>query len=432
VTHHLILGAGPAGVIAAETIRKHAPFDTITMVGDEPEPPYSRMAIPYLLIGNVGERGTYLRKGLTHFADLKINQVVARVQSVQAATKTVALSNGQNLSFDTLLVATGSHPVHPPIPGIDAEGVHTCWTLEDARAIHKLATQGARVLQLGAGFIGCIIMESLAARGVKLSVVEMGDRMVPRMMGPTAGGMIRDWVESKGVQVFTGTKVESITPGKPLQVKLSNGTTVEADLVISAAGVRPAISYLADSGVKCLLGVLTDEHLQTNVPGIYAAGDCAEAFDKVSGKTIVSAIQPNAAEQARVAALNMVAFSRGRPTPQAELKGVTQINVLDTLGLISTSFGDWQGRPGGEHVELTDVPAGRHLSLQFQGDVLVGCNSVGWTDHVGVMRGLVEGQVQLGAWKETLKHDPTQLMNAYLACAQGQDAWSGAEDARRR
>jgi NADPH-dependent 2,4-dienoyl-CoA reductase/sulfur reductase-like enzyme len=431
MTHHLILGAGPAGVIAAETIRKQSPHDTITMVGDEQEPPYSRMAIPYLLIGNVGERGTYLRKSLTHFADLKINQVTALVQSVQAATKTVALDNGQSLSFDTLLVATGSHPVHPPIPGIDSEGVHTCWTMEDARAIQKLATKGARVLQLGAGFIGCIIMEALAARGVKLSVVEMGDRMVPRMMGPTAGGMIRDWCESKGVSVFTGTKVESITPGKPLQVKLSNGTTVEADLVISAAGVRPAIGYLENSGVNCLLGVLTDEHLQTNVPGIYAAGDCAEAFDKVSGKTIVSAIQPNAAEQARVAAMNMVAYSRGQAA-RANLKGVTQINVLDTLGLISTSFGDWQGRPGGEHVELTDLPAGRHLSLQFKDDVLVGCNSVGWTDHVGVMRGLVEGQVKLGAWKETLKQDPTKLMEAYLACAQGQGEWSGAEDERRR
>jgi NAD(P)H-nitrite reductase large subunit len=244
--------------------------------------------------------------------------------------------------------------------------------------------------------------------------------MVPRMMGPVAGGMIRDWCESKGVQVFTSTKVESITAGKPLQVKLSNGKTVEADLVISAAGVRPAIGYLENSGVRCLLGVLTDEHLQTNVAGIFAAGDCAEAFDKVSGKMIVSAIQPNAAEHARGQKL------------AAHLQGVTQINVLDTLGLISTSFGDWQGRPGGEHVELTDVPQGRHLSLQFKDDVLVGCNSVGWTDHVGVMRGLVEGQVKLGAWKEVLKADPTRLMEAYIGAAQGQQEWLGANDTRRR
>ena len=446
MTHHLILGAGPAGVIAAETLRKHAPGDTITLVGDEPEAPYSRMAIPYLLIGNIDERGTYLRKSPQHFDDLRIQQIKAKVTRVDAAGKTVHLDNGQSLAFDKLLIATGSHPVRPPIAGMDLPGVHPCWTLEDARAIQALAKPGARVLQMGAGFIGCIIMEALAARGVKLSVVEMGDRMVPRMMGPVAGGMIRDWCEAKGVQVFTGTKVEAITQGADtgllgklasavglssgpgngaLQVRLSNGKTIEADLVISATGVRPAIGFLKDSGITCLQGVLTDACLQTNVPGIFAAGDCAEAFDMVSGKTMVSAIQPNAAEQARVAALNML----GQKT---ELKGVTQINVLDTLGLISTSFGNWEGVAGGESAVLTDPAGGKHLSLKFKDDVMVGCNSVGWTDHVGVMRGLVEGQVRLGAWKDRLLQDPTQLMDAYLDCAQGQGQWSGAADTRRR
>jgi NADPH-dependent 2,4-dienoyl-CoA reductase/sulfur reductase-like enzyme len=447
--HHVILGAGPAGVIAAETIRKHAPADTITLVGDEAEPPYSRMAIPYLLIGNIKETGTYLRKSLTHYSDLRIDQVGGRATAVDPKARTVTLDNGSALKFDRLLIATGSHPVRPPIPGMDSPGVHPCWTLEDARAIAALAKPGARVLQMGAGFIGCIIMEALAARGVELSVVEMGDRMVPRMMGPTAGTMIREWCEKKGVKVYTGTKVEAIEvagdngggvigkiasaiglgssepAGKGLRVKLSGGQTVEADLVISATGVRPAIGFLKDSGITCLQGVLTDEYLQTNVPGIYAAGDCAEAFDKVSGKTIVSAIQPNAAEQARVAALNMVG-------QKADLKGVTQINVLDTLGLVSTSFGNWEGVPGGQHAELTDKAGGRHLSLQFQGDVMVGCNSVGWTEHVGVMRGLVEGQVHLGEWKDRLLHDPTRLMDAYLASAQGQGQWAGAADARRR
>jgi NAD(P)H-nitrite reductase large subunit len=446
MTHHLILGAGPAGVIAAETLRKHAPADTITLVGDEPETPYSRMAIPYLLIGNIDEQGTYLRKKPQHFDELRIQHIKAKVTRVDAAGKTVQLDNGQSLAFDKLLIATGSHPVRPPIEGMDLPGVHPCWTLEDARAIQALAKPGARVLQMGAGFIGCIIMEALAARGVKLSVVEMGDRMVPRMMGPVAGGMIRDWCEAKGVQVFTGTKGEAIgrasEPGLlgklasavglssgpaegALQVRLSNGQTLEADLVISATGVRPAIGFLKDSGITCLQGVLTDECLQTNVPGIFAAGDCAEAFDLVSGKTMVSAIQPNAAEQARVAALNML----GQKT---SLKGVTQINVLDTLGLISTSFGNWEGVPGGQSAVLTDLAAGKHLSLKFKDDVMVGCNSVGWTEHVGVMRGLVEGQVRLGAWKDRLIQDPTKLMDAYLECAQGQSHWSGAADTRRR
>lgn len=422
---HVILGAGPAGVIAAETIRKHAPNDVITIVGDEPEAPYSRMAIPYLIAGNIAEAGTHLRHTADHYDRLKIDVRRDRAASVDVAKKAVVLASGETLAFDRLLIATGSQPAKPPIPGIDRPGIHTCWTLADARSIMSLAKPGARVLQMGAGFIGCIIMEALAARGVALTVVEMGDRMVPRMMGPTAGGMIKAWCEKKGIRVVTGAKVNAIEGASPLVAKLSTGLSIEADLVINATGVKPAIGFLENSGVKCLLGVLTDEHMQTNVAGVYAAGDCAEAFDSMTEKTVVSAIQPNAADQARIAALNMV----GIPT---KLPRVTQINVLDTLGMISTSFGDWQGVNGGDHVELTDEKDGRHLSLQFKGDVLVGCNSVGWTDHVGVMRGLVEGKVKLGAWKEALMRDPTQLAAAYIAAAQAQSQWSGANDTRRR
>lgn len=450
MTHHVIIGAGPAGVIAAETLRKHAPNDQITLIGDEPDAPYSRMAIPYLLMGNIQEEGTYLRKTITHWADLRIERTTARVTKLDTAARRVSLGNGASLHFDTLLLATGSKPVQPPVPGIDLPNVHTCWTLEDARAIMAKAQPGSRVLQMGAGFIGCIIMEALAARGVKLSVVEMGDRMVPRMMGPVAGGMIRRWVESKGVQVHTGARVQRIEqpePGLldtalnfigslfgsegesknagPMQVHLSNGQVLEADLVISATGVKPAMDFLEHSGVMCLQGILTDEHMQTNVPGIFAAGDCAEAFDQVSGKPIVSAIQPNAADQAYVAAMNMLG-------KKAVLKGVTQINVLDTLGLISSSFGNWEGVPGGQSAEWVDEANNRALSLKFDGDVMVGCNSVGWTEHIGVMRGLVEGRVRLGEWKDKLLTDPTQLMHAYLACAQGQGHWNGAADTRRR
>ncbi len=432
--HHVILGAGPAGVIAAETLRKHAPDDRITLVGEEREAPYSRMAIPYLLMGNIGEEGTLLRKGARHYSELRIEAVRARATRVDVKARQITLDDdaGATLAYDTLLIATGSTPARAPIPGMELPGVHNCWTLADARAIMAGAAKGARVLQMGAGFIGCIILEALAARGVQLTVVEMGDRMVPRMMGPAAGGMIRQWVESKGVAVFTGTRVEAIAPGagQTLDVKLSNGQTLNVDLVISATGVKPTIGFLQDSGIRCLQGVLTDEHMQTNVPGVYAAGDCAEAFDKVSGTTMVSAIQPNAAEQARVAALNMA--QQHKAGRRAALRGVTQINVLDTLGLISASFGNWQGVSGGEHAELTDAAHWRHLSLQFKDDVLVGCNSVGWTEHVGVMRGLVEGQVRLGEWKDRLLADPTQLMPAYLATAQAQGAWSGAVDERRR
>jgi NAD(P)H-nitrite reductase large subunit len=429
--HHIIIGAGPAGVIAAETIRKHRAHDQITLIGDEKEAPYSRMAIPYLLVGNIAEQGTHLRKSASHYADLKLNTIQALVKSVQSATKKIVLSDGKELAYDKLLIATGSTPARPPIPGIDLPGIHSCWTLADARNIMSKVKPGSRVLQMGAGFIGCIIMESIANRiettkTGKLTVVEMGDRMVPRMMGPAAGGMIKRWCESKGVAVHTGAKVESIAQnGAALVAKLSNGQSIEADVIISATGVKPTVGFLQGSGIECKTGVLANDHMQTSAPDVYAAGDCAEAFDHMTGTHLVSAIQPNAADQARVAALNMAG-------QHASLKQVTQINVLDTLGLISTSFGMWQGVAGGEQIELKDDAGYKLLSMQFKGDVMVGCNSIGWTDHVGALRGLVEGKVALGEWKAKLQKDPSQLMAAYIATAQGQNQWSGAADVARR
>ena len=415
---HVILGNGPAGVIAAEAIRKHAPADEIVLVGDEPEPPYSRMAIPYLLSGSIAEPGTYLRKGAAHFERLRIRQLADRARAVNTAARKVVLEKGGDLAYERLLIATGSQPARLPTPGADLAGVHSCWTLADARRIMELARPSARVVQIGAGFIGCIILEALASRGVSLSVVEMGDRMVPRMMGQGAGGMIKRWVESKGIKVYTSTRVEAIEhdASGALAVRLSNGERVLADLVISATGVKPNVEFLAGSGIECSHGVLADARLRTSVEGIYTAGDCAEAFDAVLGRHVVSAIQPNAADQAHCAALNMVGRSFA-------LQCVTQINVLDTLGLISSSFGNWEGVAGGDHAERQDDVNHRFIRLEFDGDRLVGANTIGLTEHLGVLRGLIQSRVALGPWKRQLMADPMALSEAYLASAQAQSNW---------
>ena len=416
---HVILGNGPAGVIAAETTRKRSPEAEIVMIGSEDAPPYSRMAIPYLLMGNIQENGTYLRKDPKHFARLKINQLHATVKAVDCKAKQLIFEGKENkpLAFEKLLIATGSVPVQPPVPGIDLPGVHPCWTLEDARAITKLAKPGSRVLQMGAGFIGCIILEALASRKVELTVVEMGNRMVPRMMTEVAGGMIKQWVQSKGVEVFTDTRVQEISQsGSALKVQLSNGKTLEVDLVISATGVRPNIGYLNNSGLKIDTGILVNEYMQTSHPDIYAAGDVTESIDFSTGHRIVNAIQPSAAEQARIAGISMTGGD-------AQSVGAMQINVLDTLGLISSSFGLWSGAKGGDHVEIIDPQRYKYFRLEFLGDVLVGATTVGSTEHIGVLRGLIQSKTALGEWKTHLLKDPTQAMEAYLAKAQAQSAW---------
>ena len=412
---HLILGNGPAGVLATETIRRHRRLDRIVLVGDEAEPPYSRMAIPYLLTGSIGETGTYLRHDPDHFRNLNIDLVQDRASAVDTAAKTIRMTNGRSLTYDRLLLATGSRPIRPPIPGINLPQVLSCWTLEDARSIASGLKPDARILQMGAGFIGCIIMEALAAKGT-LTVVEMGDRVVPRMMTPAASAMIERWCRSKGVEVLTSTRVKAIEAARsngPLRVSLDDGER-EFDVVICATGVKPTIDYLAGSNIEIGPegGIVVDLSMRTNATDVFAAGDCTEAADFSTGAHFVNAIQPDAADQALIAALNMA----GQRT---SWQGAFRMNVLATFGLVSSSFGQWWGSKGGDHVEVTDEDRLRYLRLEFNDAYLIGATSVGLTEHLGVLRGLIQTRTKLTPqWKANLLRDPHKFVDAYLACAQ--------------
>ncbi len=410
--NHVIIGAGPAGVIAAETLRKVDPQASVTIVSDEPEPPYSRMAIPYLLTGGVGEEGTYLRHGADHYQRLGIDVRRERVTRVHAKDARVELEGGGHLDFDRLLIASGSHAVRPPIAGMDLPGVENCWTLTDARRVAEGATKGSRVVLMGAGFIGCIVLEALAKRGVELTVIEMGERMLPRMMDEVGGEMIARWCEAKGVRVMTGTRVAAVDAANgALALALEDGGAVPADLVVCATGVSPNVDFLAGTGIEVEDGVLVDAQLQSSVAGIYAAGDVAQGPDFSTGERQVHAIQPTASEHGRVAALNMA----GRRTP---FRGSLSMNVLNTLGLISSSFGLWMGAEGGEGARAVDADRYRYLRLEFDRDCLVGALALGLTQHVGVIRGLIQTRVRLGDWKKRLMRDPLRVMDAYLDCTQ--------------
>ena len=477
--HHVILGAGPAGVTAAETIRNQDPSAEITLVAGEGEPPYSRMAIPYLLEGKIGEDGTYLRQTKDHYQEQAIKVVEGPTTAVDTGAKSVSLKDGSTLSYDKLLIATGASPVRPPIDGLDQPGVHTCWTLDDARYFTERAQKDAPVVLVGAGFIGSIILESLAKAGVKLTVIEMGDRMVQRMLDETAGNMLKRWCEDQGVRVITGTTVEAIratgaaapapgtadqaqsqgeagesarqeqgffgrlfgmsssqpspssypasgaapaapttndnTPvasGDGLQVALGNGETIDASLVVIATGVRSNTAFLDGSGIKVGNGITVDDHLATSATDVYAAGDVAEGMDLSTGAHDMLAIQPVAVEHGYLAAMNMV----GKPTRH---RGSLNMNVLDTLGLISSSFGQWQGVDGGDSVAKVDDDNYRYIRLEFGGDKLVGAQCIGMTENIGMLRGLIQTGLSLGPWKERLLEAPERLPEAYVATAQG-------------
>ncbi|MFQ5957882.1 MAG: NAD(P)/FAD-dependent oxidoreductase [Alphaproteobacteria bacterium] len=410
---YVIVGAGPAGVIAAETLRKADPSGSITLVGDEPEPPYSRMAIPYLLAEHIGEDGTHLRHGGKHYETLGIDVRPGRVAAVAPAKKALTLDGGKRLTYDKLLIATGAHAVRPPIPGMDLACVENCWTLADARKIAARAKAGSRVVLMGAGFIGCIVLEALAARKVALTVVEMEDRMLARMMDRTGGDMIKRWCENKGVKVLTSTQVTGVeAKNGGARLALGDGGGLDADLVVCATGVAPNTGFLKGSGIEIDQGILVNERLETSLADVYAAGDVAQGPDFSTGKREVHAIQPTASEHGRIVARNMA----GHATPY---RGSLAMNVLNTLGLISSSFGLWMGVDGGETAEAVDADDFKYLRLAFDGDRVVGALALGLTQHVGVIRGLVQTRVRLGPWKDALIKDPHRVMDAYLERTQG-------------
>ncbi|PVV06131.1 MAG: hypothetical protein B6D77_16620 [gamma proteobacterium symbiont of Ctena orbiculata] len=412
--HYIVIGAGPAGVTACETLRSKDPTGQITLIGEEPEPPYSRMAIPYLLVEQIDESGTYLRKTEGHYQQNRIEHIRMPVTEVNPQQHRVTLSDGSSLEYDRLLIATGATPLKPPIPGIELDGIHNCWTLEDARAIVARAKPGSPVVLIGAGFIGCIILESLVERDVKLSVVEKGDRMVPRMMDNVAGNLLKSWCENRGVRILTSSGVVGFTRmGNGVSVNLDSGESLSAELVITAMGVRANIDFLAGSGIETDQGILVNEHLQSNWKDVFAAGDVAQGRDFSTGADTVQAIQPTSVEHGRIAAVNMVRDGSIRH------QGSLNMNVLDTLGLISSSFGLWMGVEGGDQATLLDESEFRYLQLQFDGDYLIGASSLGHTQHIGVLRGLIRSRVPLGEWKERLMRDPTRLMEAYLGSVQG-------------
>ncbi len=411
--NYVIIGAGPAGVVAAEHIRSLDPGGCVTMISGEGPSPYSRMAIPYFLTGKIEEQGTHLRKTDGYYDDKDITVIDDTVTSVDTGGSTVTLSSGDTVSYDKLLVASGATPVRPPVPGLDRDGVHHCWTLDDAHNIVKHASRGSDVVLMGAGFIGCIILESLLERGVNLTVVEAEDRMVPRMMNRVGGTMIKDWCVSKGVNVLTSTRATSVdeNAGK-LSVTVDSGGVIPADLVVVATGVKSNTSFLEGTDVRMEDGILIDDHFRSNVENIYAAGDCAKGREFNAEGWAVHAIQPTATEHGRIAAINMTGDSA------SSYQGSLSMNVLDTAGLITASFGQWEG-VGGDGVEAVDKDSFRYMRLEFDGDdCLVGALSLGRTDQIGCVRGLIQARKPLGKWKSRLLDDPNRIAEAYVGLSQ--------------
>lgn len=415
MTHHVIIGGGPAATNAIETIRQ---FDDgssqITLISDEPA--HSRMALPYWLSGQIPREQTYTGDA-AYFQRLGVETRFGnRVTKIDRSAKSVALDDGSHLDYDTLLLATGSRPLSLPVEGGDLVGVTPKWTLADVEQGLKVleGKESPRIVLVGAGFIGLIILSALFKRGCRLTVVERESQVLPRMLSRASAEYARKWLVQKQVDVLCDTSVTAIREKKDgsKSVETSSGSEISADLVVVAIGVAPNVELAGDAGLQSDHGILVNEYLQTSDPTIYAAGDCAQGPAMLRDEREVHAIHPTAVDHGRIAGANMAG-------QQVAYPGSLSMNVLDVCGLQCVSYGNWND-PAADSMEISSPASNVYRNLLWTGDRLTGAIFVGQSNHVGMLtdvgmvKGIIQTQAALGPWKQFLEENPFDIRRAYI------------------
>lgn len=295
----VIVGSGGAGTKAAESLRKRGYDGSLTLVTADPHPPYARPPLSKAYLrGELALEKFFL--ALPDELDLRLSTTVAEIGEDE-----VVLDSGERLGFDRLLLATGSEPRR--LPGTDLAGIHYLRNVENSEAIRRDAQAGRRAVVIGAGFIGSEVAASLRQLGLDVTVVEAGRLPLEHVFGPEIGEFYRDLHVAEGVEVLTSAKLDGFEGDGSVQAaRLEDGTTLEADLVVVGIGVTPRTELAEAAGLEVDKGVLVSERLETSKPGIYAAGDIANAEHPFYGTRVRVEHWFNSANQGPVAAANML------------------------------------------------------------------------------------------------------------------------------
>jgi ferredoxin-nitrate reductase len=352
----VIVGTGLAGLAVAEEALRRRPADRwrITMLGEEPGPAYNRVLVSKLLARTCGSGDLELKPAAwyrDHGIDLRAGWPA---EAIDLDTTTVLDSAGTRHRFDALVLATGSRPFVPPIPGADLPHVHTFRTPKDVRALAAAAARSRSAVVLGGGLLGLEAAAGLRSRGMDVTVVELAPRLMPQQLDHGAAAMLERTLRGLGLRFVLGRSVAAIGTDT---ITLDDRSSLPAELVVVAAGVRPETGLARAAGIDCGRGVLVDDELRTSAPGVWAVGECAEHRGTVYG------LWAPLAEQARTAA----AVIAGDP---AAFHGATPATNLKVAGVNLFAGGDPEPAEGRDEVVFADTRRGVYRRLVLDSDSL--------------------------------------------------------------
>ncbi|MFD7321190.1 NAD(P)/FAD-dependent oxidoreductase [Streptomyces sp. NPDC059875] len=389
-TRIVVVGGGTAGVRLAQRL-------PVTLLGEEPHAPYNRVLLADVLAGR------YAPEVIALPAPQEPVRRGVRATRIDRAARIVECEDGTTVGYDRLVLATGSNPVLPPLRGLRGSrlpsGVHPFRTLDDCLELRELVRPGVRAVVIGGGLLGVSAARALAALGAEVVLTQQGERLMERQLDVHASALLREHVESLGVEVHTECRVSGLRQedGAVTAVELADGFVLDAQVVVLACGVRPRVGLAQDAGLEVRKGIVVDDELRTSDPFIHAIGDCAEHDGRVYG------LAGPALEQADVLATVLQSEAPGaRPvadaTGQAGYTGtraLTRLTLSGPVGLDLASFGEATPLPGDDVVQLTDATRRAYRKVVVRGDRLVGGVLLGDLAAVGTLARAWEGDEAL-------------------------------------
>jgi NAD(P)H-nitrite reductase large subunit len=408
---YVIVGASAAGIGAVEAIREVDQQGSITVISDEQCTYYSRPMISEFVSGKADIQKMKCRNDDFWSQNKTEAKTGKKAVAINIAEKTVSLEDGEKVSYEKLLLATGGKPFVPKMEGQEKDGVFTFTTLSEAqRLAEKINRIGAKsAVVIGAGLIGISVTDALVKLGLKVTVVELQEKILSLLLDAKASDIVEAAIRKAGVNFATGQSVQKIV-GRPENdgavggVILTKGDQIQCDIIIVAIGVIPRTELVTGTAVKTNRGIVVDNYMQTSVPDVYASGDVAEAFDYIINQNRLLPLWPLAVLEGRIAGYNMT----GKKTVY---EGGTNMSSLKYFGvpIVSIGLANPKDDPTLEILVKEDLANGVYKKIVLKDNVIVGLTMVNAIERSGILYNLLKKRVNVKDFKQDLLKDDFSL-----------------------